>query len=67
MMANEILDSVMAELNRRMLPEGGLSDHIGGDYRPDATAWAVIAFKAYGKDAEIVQTATNSSCCRTTG
>ena len=54
-MLNEILNSVMAEIERRMLPEGGLSDHIGGGYRPDATAWAVIAFKAYGKDVEIVR------------
>ena len=54
-MLNEILDSMIAEIKRRMLPEGGLSEHTGGDYRPDATAWAVLAFKAYRKDAEIVQ------------
>ena len=54
-MLNEVLSHVMSEIERRILPEGGLSDHIGGGYRPDATAWAVIAFKAYGKDVEIVR------------
>jgi len=54
-MLNEILDSVMAELNRRMLPEGGLADHAGGDYRSDTTAWAILAFKAFGKDAGVLQ------------
>ena len=54
-MLNEILDSVMAELNRRMLPESGFADHAGGDYRSDATAWAILAFKAFGKDAGVLQ------------
>ena len=54
-MLNEMLDTVMDEIKRRMLPEGGVADHTGGDYRPDATAWAILAFKAYGKDTEIVQ------------
>ena len=54
-MINKILNSVMAEIERRILPERGLADHIGGGYRPDATAWAVLAFKACRKDAEIVQ------------
>jgi hypothetical protein len=54
-MLNEILDSIIAEIKRRMLPEGGLAEHTGGDYRPDATAWAVVAFKTCGKDADIVQ------------
>ena len=54
-MLNEILDSMIAEIKRRMLPEGGIADHTGGDYRPDATAWAVLAFKARRKDTDIVQ------------
>ena len=54
-MPNDILNSVIAEIKRRILPEGGLADHIGGWYRPDATAWAVLAFKACKKDADIIQ------------
>jgi hypothetical protein len=54
-MLNEISDSVIDEIERRMLPEGGLADHSGGRYRPDATAWAVLALKACNKGAGIVQ------------
>ena len=54
-MLNEILNSMMGEIKRHMLPEGGLSEHIGGSYRPDATAWAVLAFRAFGNDTRIVQ------------
>lgn len=41
----------MAHIDRlwkRALPEGGFSDKIGGPYRPDATAWAILAFSAAG-------------------
>jgi len=56
-MLNDILNSVMAEIERRILPERGLANHIGGVYRPDATAWAVLAFKACRKDTDIIQQA----------
>ena len=55
MKQNEILYSILSEIKRRMLSEGGLADHIEGEYRPDATAWGVLAFKAYGKDERTVQ------------
>ena len=54
-MLNEILDSMVAEIKRRMLPEGGIADHTEGGYRPDATAWAVLAFKGCRRDAKVVQ------------
>jgi len=54
-MINEILNSVISEIERRILPEGGLENHKGGGYRPDATAWAVIAFKTWRKDTKIIQ------------
>ena len=54
-MLNEILNIVMAEIERCVLPESGLADQIGGAYRPDATSWAVLAFKAFKKDAKIIQ------------
>ena len=47
----------MSEIERRILPERGLANHIGGGYRPDATAWAVLAFKACRKDTDIIQQA----------
>lgn len=54
-MLNEILDNTITEMKRRMLPEGGLADRIGGDYRPDATAWAALAFKVCGQDDGMIQ------------
>jgi hypothetical protein len=56
-MQNEILNSVLSEIDRRILPKGGLANNVGGGYRPDATAWAVLAFKACKKDADIIQQA----------
>jgi hypothetical protein len=56
-MPDEILDNVIFEIERRIFPEGGFADHIGGEYRPDATAWAVLAFKACKKDAHIIEQA----------
>ena len=56
-MLKNILNSVMAEIERRILPEGGFESHIGGEYRPDATAWAILAFKACKKDTDIIQKA----------
>jgi len=46
LMLNEILDGVTAEIEKRILPQGGLTVRIGGEYRPDATACVVLAFKA---------------------
>jgi len=38
---------------QRILPEGGFAAKVGGKYRPDATAWAILALTASGtkKDA----------------
>jgi hypothetical protein len=36
------------KLDERALPEGGFADRPGGWYRPDATAWAVLALTASG-------------------
>ena len=56
-MLNETLNSALSEIERCILPEGGLANHIGGEYRPDATAWAVLAFKSCRKDTDIIQQA----------
>jgi hypothetical protein len=56
-MPNEVLNSVMAEIEGRILPEHGFANHIGGGCRPDATAWAVIALKACRKDTDIIKQA----------
>lgn len=56
-MIDEILNKVMPEIERRILSEGGLESHKGGGYRPDATAWAVIALKACRKNRDIIRQA----------
>ena len=43
-------------LNRR-LPDGGFSEVAGGDYRPEATAWAVICLESFRIHSEIVTAA----------
>jgi len=34
------------ELWKRALPEGGFAAKVGGDFRPDSTAWAILALEA---------------------
>jgi hypothetical protein len=43
-----VINKALDILRRRALPEGGFSAYPDGEYRPDATAWAVLAFKAAG-------------------
>ena len=44
------LDDLLA----RRLADGGFSGQIGGSYRPDATAWAVLALRADDRHPDIV-------------
>ncbi|MDI6813648.1 MAG: hypothetical protein QMD10_08940 [Desulfitobacteriaceae bacterium] len=39
----------------RSLPEGGFIGRIQGSYRPDATAWAVLALEVWGYKGSILQ------------
>lgn len=34
----------------RALPDGGFAEHPGGDFRPDATAWCILALSAANGD-----------------
>jgi hypothetical protein len=36
------------DLTSRVLPDGGIADRPGGRFRPDATAWGILAMKAWG-------------------
>jgi len=56
-MLNEILNDVMPEIKRCILPESGFANYVGRVCRPDATAWAVLAVKACRKDTDIIQQA----------
>jgi hypothetical protein len=35
-------------LLRRMLPDGGCADRLGGAFQVDSTAWRILAFRACG-------------------
>ena len=42
LMASHMFERYLDSLQQRSLPRGGFPDHSHGEYRPDATAWAVI-------------------------
>jgi hypothetical protein len=46
--------SGLQTLRDRALPEGGFSNTAHGEFRPDATAWAILALSAHGGDQEII-------------
>ena len=43
------IPSCLDELRKRELAGGGVSDRPGGRFRPDATAWSILALSAAGK------------------
>ena len=45
------------QLRGRALADGGFGIQHNGDFRPDATAWAIIALKAFEADAGLVEKA----------
>ncbi len=45
----------LEELKKRALNEGGFVFQAGGEYRPDATSWAILALAATGIRADIVE------------
>lgn len=47
----------LEELQKRALNEGGFGLHAGREYRPDATAWAILAIDAAGIRTDIVERA----------
>jgi len=49
-MADSKTDRILDEIWKRRLPEGGFASRPGGQYRPDATAWAALALRMGGMD-----------------
>lgn len=43
------------ELSRRFLPEGGIVDRPHGQFRVDATAWGILAFRGAGGEQDILE------------
>lgn len=50
-----MLAAAVRSIRERALPEGGFRSGVRGDYRGDATAWAVLALRQAGADAELWQ------------
>jgi hypothetical protein len=46
---------IREELSRRFLPEGGIVDRPRGQFRVDATAWGILAFRAAGGEPDILE------------
>jgi len=57
----EMSDSLPEILRRkiiaRALPEGGFPSSPGGQYRPDASAWAILALTSAGEDQNLLEAA----------
>lgn len=53
-MADALVSGGLEILRTRALKEGGFRNHDQGQYRTDATGWAILAFTACGADPELV-------------
>lgn len=58
-----ITEASVTKIIHRSLPEGGFSAYDGGGFRPDATAWAVLALEAGKVNRKLI----NSACRRLSG
>jgi hypothetical protein len=52
---NSLIFQHIERLCDRVLPEGGFAAHVGGKYRPDATAWAILALSAAGTEEDVLE------------
>jgi Prenyltransferase and squalene oxidase repeat len=46
---------VERSLSRRLLPDGGFTGRLGGNFQVDSTAWGILAFRACGGSNEILE------------
>lgn len=51
------LTSSLQHLVGRAVPGGGFSDRPGGEYRPDATSWAILALQRSGSGGDLLEPA----------
>jgi len=51
------LTASLQHLVARAVPGGGFSDRLGGEYRPDATSWAILALKRSGSGGDLLEPA----------
>jgi hypothetical protein len=53
LLAAKIIETAFDTIRKRSLPEGGFANYCGELFRPDVTAWAVLALKAGQKDQKV--------------
>jgi hypothetical protein len=56
-MSGKVINSALHAVLGRSAPGGGFSEHSGSPYRPDATAWAVLALRAAGTRSSVLDEA----------
>jgi hypothetical protein len=56
-MSDQLISGAIAALKQRALGEGGFANADQGNYRTDATAWAILALTAGGAEPELVHLA----------
>jgi len=56
------IDSSLNALLERRLPDGGFCERPGGDYRSDATSWAILCLKRFHLHPEVVSSARSKLC-----
>ena len=54
-MEKSLIYPYIESLWKRIFPEGGFSANVGGKYRPDATAWAILALSAAGTEEDVLE------------
>ena len=54
-MEKSLIYPYIESLWKRIFPEGGFSANVGGKYRPDATAWAILALSAAGTKEDVLE------------
>ena len=55
MVPNSLISQHIDRLCDRVFPEGGFAANVGGKYRPDATAWAILALSAAGTKEDVLE------------
>jgi hypothetical protein len=56
----KLIETALETIRKRSLPEGGFAMYWGESFRPDVTAWAVLALKAGQEDQKV----STSACQR---
>ena len=57
MSEEKIIETALETIRKRSLPEGGFAMYGGESFRPDVTAWAVLALKAGQEDPKVLTAA----------